>query len=213
MYTWSPQILANLFPENGGPGSAAVLGANPLQPNLSETAWNFQTQFYWIDAYSFRMVYVNFHKHICPRDFSGKGEVVSSRIFLLPNSCEPTWNFQTPSTQMVVDSMRMVYINFHRLICPTEFSMTSECSAPLKPISIHSIFEHEENNSNSPHEHFVDTRAYPRFQRVCVRQGRLAGGSWGRDISRILGRGVGVDKLTYSYIFLVNISVPASKMH
>ena len=74
MYTRSPQILVNFFLENGGPVTTAVLGANPLSPNLSEMAWNFLTPFYWIDVYSFRMVYVNFHNPICPRDFSGKGE-------------------------------------------------------------------------------------------------------------------------------------------
>ena len=41
-----------------------------LSPNSSETAWNFQTPFYRIEAGRLRMVYVNFHKPICPRDFS-----------------------------------------------------------------------------------------------------------------------------------------------
>ena len=45
-------------------------GGNPLSPNSSETAWNFQTPFYRIEAGRLRMVYVNFHKPICPRDFS-----------------------------------------------------------------------------------------------------------------------------------------------
>ena len=45
-------------------------GANPLLPNSSETAWNFQMPFYRKDSGTLRMVYVNFHKPICPRDFS-----------------------------------------------------------------------------------------------------------------------------------------------
>ena len=48
----------------------AGLGGNPLSPNSSETAWNFQTPFYRMEAGRLRMVYVNFHKPICPRDFS-----------------------------------------------------------------------------------------------------------------------------------------------
>ena len=45
-------------------------GGNPLSPNSSETAWNFKTPFYRMEAGRLRMVYVNFHKPICPRDFS-----------------------------------------------------------------------------------------------------------------------------------------------
>ena len=41
-----------------------------LSPNSSETAWNFKTPFYRMEAGRLRMVYVNFHKPICPRDFS-----------------------------------------------------------------------------------------------------------------------------------------------
>ena len=65
------QTLVNLFLETGGPGVVLlVLGGNPLSPNFSETAWNIQTPFYRMDTDSLRMVYVNFHKPICPRDFS-----------------------------------------------------------------------------------------------------------------------------------------------
>ena len=44
-----------------------------LSSNSSETAWNFPTPFYKIDAGSLRMVYVIFYKTISPRDFSGGG--------------------------------------------------------------------------------------------------------------------------------------------
>ena len=53
----------------GGPGRRCG-GGNPLSPNSSETAWNFKTPFYRMEADRLRMVYVNFHKPICPRDFS-----------------------------------------------------------------------------------------------------------------------------------------------
>ena len=67
--TWVVQTLVNLFLETGGPG-VLVLGGNPLSPNSSETAWNIQTPLYRMDTDSLRMVYVNFHKPICHRDFS-----------------------------------------------------------------------------------------------------------------------------------------------
>ena len=54
-------------PEEGRGGGG---GGNPLSPNSSKTALNFQTPFYMMEAGSLRMVYVNFHKPICPRDFS-----------------------------------------------------------------------------------------------------------------------------------------------
>ena len=41
-------------------------GANPLLPNSSETAKNFETPFYRKEDGSMRMVYVYFHKPICP---------------------------------------------------------------------------------------------------------------------------------------------------
>ena len=50
-----------------------------LLPNSSEMAWNFQTPFYRMGTDSLRMVYVNFHKSICLRDFSGSGEGVVGR--------------------------------------------------------------------------------------------------------------------------------------
>ena len=77
---------------------------------------------------------------------------------------------------------------------------------PLKPISIHTIFEDEENNSNPPHDHFVDTRAYPGFLEG-VRQGRLAWGGGGETQGHIQDSkkgglqgtgGRGVEKLTYT---------------
>ena len=61
--------FAGLVLQMGGPGRRGG-GGNPLSPNSSETAWNFQTPFYRIEAGRLRMVYVNFHKPICPRDFS-----------------------------------------------------------------------------------------------------------------------------------------------
>ena len=42
------------------------LGGNPLLPNSSETAWNFETPFYRKEDGSMRMVYVYFHKPIYP---------------------------------------------------------------------------------------------------------------------------------------------------
>ena len=48
----------------------AGLGGNPLLPNSSEMPWNFQTPFYRKDSGTLRMVYVNFHKPICIRNFS-----------------------------------------------------------------------------------------------------------------------------------------------
>ena len=41
-----------------------------MSPNSSETAWNFQTPFYRMDAGRLKMVYVYFHKPTLPRDFS-----------------------------------------------------------------------------------------------------------------------------------------------
>ena len=56
---------------NGWPGGG---GGNSFSPNSSETTWNFQMPFCKMEAGSLRMVYVNFHKPICPRDFSvGRG--------------------------------------------------------------------------------------------------------------------------------------------
>ena len=49
---------------------AGRLKGDPFLPNSSETAWNFQTPFYRMETGSLRMVYVNFHEPICPRDFS-----------------------------------------------------------------------------------------------------------------------------------------------
>ena len=65
--TWSVQTLVNLFLETGGSAvlccgavvlCCAVLGAIPLSPNSSETAWNFETPFYRKEDGSMRMVYV-----------------------------------------------------------------------------------------------------------------------------------------------------------
>ena len=55
-------ILWDTLPARGG--------ANPLLPNSSEMAWNFQMPFYRNDSGTLRVVYVNFHKPICFRDFS-----------------------------------------------------------------------------------------------------------------------------------------------
>ena len=59
-------------PGCGQPGRAGAKGI-PLLPNSSKRAWNFQTPFYRKDSGALRMVYVNFHKHICPRELSGGG--------------------------------------------------------------------------------------------------------------------------------------------
>ena len=56
------QTLVNLFLQIV---DRAGVGANLLLPNSSETARNFQTPFYMVEAGSLRMVYVNFHKPIC----------------------------------------------------------------------------------------------------------------------------------------------------
>ena len=45
-------------------------GENPLLPNSSKTAWNFQTLFYMMDTDSLMMVYVYFQISICHRDIS-----------------------------------------------------------------------------------------------------------------------------------------------
>ena len=46
------------------------MGENPLLPNSSEMAWNFQMPFYRKESGTLWMVYVNLHKSICPRVFS-----------------------------------------------------------------------------------------------------------------------------------------------
>ena len=55
---------------------------NPLSPNSSETASNFQMSFYRMEAGSLRMVYVYFHKSICLRDFSGTATLIRGRVLL-----------------------------------------------------------------------------------------------------------------------------------
>ena len=66
--TWAQQLfnICTPPPTQGG----WCWGANPLSPNSSKTAWNIQTPLYRMDTDSLRMVYVNFHKPICHRDFS-----------------------------------------------------------------------------------------------------------------------------------------------
>ena len=60
----------------------ALMGGSTLSPNSSETGWNFQTPFYRIVTDSLRMVYVNFHKSICLRDFSGTATLIRGRVLL-----------------------------------------------------------------------------------------------------------------------------------
>ena len=106
--------------------SVTRLSGGALSANSSETAWNFQTPFYRMGTGSLRMVYVIFHKSICHRDFTGRGGVggCCGGGALSPNSSETAWNFQTPFYRMNTDSLRMVYVNFHRPICHRDFSMT-----------------------------------------------------------------------------------------
>ena len=56
-------------------------GGSTLSSNSSEMAWNFQMPFYRMDTDSLRMVYVNFHKAICLRDFSGRGGSFAGGLF------------------------------------------------------------------------------------------------------------------------------------
>ena len=105
--------------------SVTCLLCRPLSSNSSEMAWNFQTPFYRMGTDRLRMVYVNFHKSICLRDFSGRGRGGYSQLWALsPNSSETAWNFQTPFYRMGTDSLRMIYVYFHRSICNRDFSMT-----------------------------------------------------------------------------------------
>ena len=99
-------------------------GAKPLKPNSSEIAWNFQMPLYRMDTGSLKMVYVNFHKPIYPRDFSGGEGGSLGGNPLSPNSSETAWNFQMPFYRMEAGSLRMVYVNFHKPICPRDFSIT-----------------------------------------------------------------------------------------
>ena len=115
---------------------------NPLSTNSSKTAWNFQTSFYRMDTDTLRMVYVNFHKPICIRDFSvGRGGS-GRRIWLSLNSSETAWNFQTSFYRMEAGSMRMVYVNFHKHICPRDFSVIADFSARIsqKPLAEYQQF-------------------------------------------------------------------------
>ena len=80
-----------------------------------------------MDTGTLRMLYVIFYKSICLSDFSGRGGEVGvscGEDALSPNSSETAWNFQTPFYRMNTDSLRMVYVNFHRPICDRDFSMT-----------------------------------------------------------------------------------------
>ena len=60
-----------------------------LSPNSSEMAWNFQTPFYRMDTDSLRMVYVNFHKSICLRDFSGTATLIRGRVAAVHENLPP----------------------------------------------------------------------------------------------------------------------------
>ena len=98
-----------------------------MSPNSSETAWNIQTPFYRMDTDNLMMVYVNFHNPICPRDFSGGGgEGLAGRYCLSLNYSRTAWNFQTPLSLIVVNSIRMDRIDFHRPTCPRDLSVTTE---------------------------------------------------------------------------------------
>ena len=96
-------------------------------------AWNFQTPFYRMGTDMLRMVYVNFHKSICLRDFSGSGGGLGGRggSPLSPNSSETGWNFQTPFYRMEAGSLRMVYVNFHKPTISRDLSMKKKKSVAV----------------------------------------------------------------------------------
>ena len=52
--------------------------------------------------------------HFC---FQQGGNPLSS------NSSETNWNFLMPFYRMNTDSLRMVYVHFHRITCQRDFSM------------------------------------------------------------------------------------------
>ena len=67
-----------------GEGGVRLGGGNPLSSNSSATAWNSQTPFHRMEVDCLRMVYVNFHKPICSKDFSVIGDL-SARISQKPS--------------------------------------------------------------------------------------------------------------------------------
>merc|ERR1711888_521921 len=56
---------------------------------------------------------------------SSHGGGVGGGSPLSPNSSETGWNFQTPFYRIVTDSLRMVYVNFHKSICLRHFAGTA----------------------------------------------------------------------------------------
>ena len=46
-----------------------MIGGNSLLPNFFKMAGNVQTPFYWIDTDSLMILYINFHRPICNKDF------------------------------------------------------------------------------------------------------------------------------------------------
>ena len=85
---------------------------------------NFQMPFYRMDTNSLKVVYVNFHKPICHWEFFGEGRRgKGGGSTLSSNSSEMAWNFQMPFYRMDTDSLRMVYVNFHKPTITRDFSM------------------------------------------------------------------------------------------
>ena len=66
----------------------------------------------------------------------GGGGVLAGGYCLLPNSSETTWNFQTPLSWMVGGSMSMVYVNFHKPICPRNFFVIIDFSMQISQKSL-----------------------------------------------------------------------------
>ena len=82
---------------------------------------------YMMEAGSLRVIYLNFHKSICPREFYERGGGPGGNP-LSPNSSETAWNFKMPFYKIEVGSLRMVYVNFDKPTCPSEFSMIAKLS-------------------------------------------------------------------------------------
>ena len=103
-----------------------------LSLNSSEMAWTFPMPFYRMNTDRLRMVYVYFHRPICYRNLSITVLFQGSFWYfwycregaLSPNSSETAWTFPMPFFRMNTDSVRMVYVYFHRPIYHRDFSMT-----------------------------------------------------------------------------------------
>ena len=72
------------------------------------------------------MVYVNFHKPMCPRTFLEGVGVWPGGNRLLPNSADMAWNFQTLFYKIAVGSLKVVYAKFQKPIFPRDFSVITK---------------------------------------------------------------------------------------